>query len=216
MTRQLLPIKLLIASLLLAESTHAQKYSVTNPHNNFVYAGMETRLEAIVEGIPCKSIVLRAKSGKIEKDVCNFLYYPNRVGIDTITVFTDISGITKKIGNVYFNVRHFPEPEPFIGNLQKGIIKKGYLMAQQGVGATLVATSYGHEESIHVDNFTVTIFRNTNIIFNINNQGNIFNDSIKTAFESLKSEDVIIVSNITATGPGSTVFRLRPIELTVE
>ncbi len=195
---------------------YAQKYSVKNPYNDFFYVGMQTPLEALVEGLSCKSITLKASDGKIEKVDCSFIYYPSKIGIDTISVFATKSRITKKIGTVHFLVKEIPDPEPEIGGISKGTIKKGFLMAQQGVGASVLMTSYGHKEHIQVDSFTIVIFRNKSIIFSNDNIGNIFNHSITTAFESLQTGDKITITNIKATTVTSTTLSLRPIEFDIQ
>jgi GldM C-terminal domain len=194
---------------------YAQKYSVKNPYNNAIYKGMQTPLEPMVEGFSCKSIILKASIGKIEKEICNFLFYPNKLGIDTITVLVIKNGITRKVGYAYFDVREIPDPEPNVGGLSKGAISKGFLIAQQGVDASLIVTSYGHRESIVVDSFTLIILRNKNIIFSGNNNGNIFNHSLRTAFESLQKGDKVIVADIAARTYNSTVT-LRPIEFAIK
>ena len=196
-------------------SAYAQKYSVKNPYNNSIYRGMQTPLEPLVEGFACKSIILRSTTGKIEKKVCNFLYYPDKLGIDTITVLVIENGVTRKVGYSYFDIRETPDPEPNVGGLSKGAISKGFLIAQQGVGASLIVTSYGHRESILVDSFTVIILRNKNIIFSENNNGNIFNHSVRIAFESLQKGDKVIVANIAGRTYNSTVT-LRPIEFAIK
>jgi len=195
--------------------TSAQKYSVKNPYNNSIYRGMQTPLEAMVEGFACKSIILKATNGKIKKEVCNFSYYPVKLGIDTIMVSVIKNGITRKVGYAYFDIQEIPDPEPNVGGLNKGAISKGFLMAQQGVGATLIVTSYGHRESILVDSFAVIILRNKNIIFSDDNNGNIFNHSVRTAFELLQKGDIVIVANIAGRTYNSTVT-LRPIEFDIK
>ena len=205
---------IIIFNVLLGKA-YAQKYSVKNPYNNSIYRGMQTPLEPIVEGFPCKSIILRSTNGKIEKKVCNFLYFPVKLGIDTITVSVIKNGITRKVGYAYFDIQEIPDPEPNVGGLNKGAISKGFLMAQQGVGATLIVTSYRHRESILVDSFTLIILRNKNIIFSDDNNGNIFNHSVRTAFELLQKGDKVIVANIAARTYNSTVT-LRPIEFDIK
>ena len=169
----------------------------------------------MVEGFACKSIILKATNGKIKKEVCNFSYYPVKLGIDTIMVSVIKNGITRKVGYAYFDIQEIPDPEPNVGGLNKGAISKGFLMAQQGVGATLIVTSYGHRESILVDSFAVIILRNKNIIFSDDNNGNIFNHSVRTAFELLQKGDIVIVANIAGRTYNSTVT-LRPIEFDIK
>jgi hypothetical protein len=195
---------------------YAQKYSVKNPYNDFFYVGMQTPLEVLVDGFSCKSTTLKASIGKIEKVNCRFIYYPGKIGIDTISIFSTKSSITKRTGTVYFTVKQAPDPEPEVGGLSKGIIKKGFLMAQQGVSASILITSYGHKENIQIDSFTVVIFRNTNIVFNNNNIGAIFEHLTKTAFESLQAGDKITITNIKATTITSTTLSLRPIEFDIQ
>ncbi len=216
MKRLLLATRFITVLTLFAATGYSQNYSLKNPYNNFVYAGMQTPLETLVAGYSCKSVTLKAAGGKVEKEGCNFLYFSNKVGIDTISVFVSKSGVIKKIAAVYFFVKEVPDPEPDIGGLNKGLIKKGFLLAQQGVGASFLVTSYGHREHITVDSFTVMIFRNNSIIFHSNNNGNIFNQSIKTAFQSLQSGDKITITNIKATIPTSPNLLLRPLEFEIE
>jgi hypothetical protein len=101
-----------------------------------------------------------------------------------------------------------------IGVREGGSIKKGELLAQQGVrGMRLIADN--HWESIPVDSFSIIVLRDSVTILSKRNTGAFFTESLKSDLKNLTTNDKIIIYRISARDYGDKQVSIRPLEFTV-
>lgn len=84
-----------------------------------------------------------------------------------------------------------------VGGEWSGPIEKGYFLAQIGVGASQKIT-VDHWESISVDSFTLTVFRDTSALFIFKNGGNVFHKDLVILLKGIIPGDRILIFDIYA------------------
>jgi len=82
-----------------------------------------------------------------------------------------------------------------VGGEWSGPIEKGYFLAQTGVGASQKIT-VDHWESISVDSFTLTVFRDTSVLFIFKNVGNVFHKDLVILLKEMIPGDKILIFDI--------------------
>jgi len=202
-----------ICSLFILEC-HSQEISFSFPRDFAVYKGARNSIIVVVEGTKCENVYLKTNNGKLLKTKCSYDYFPDSVGSSKIEVFTRQNKKLKRIGVRWIGVKDIPPPVAIIGGLTDGEIKKGFLNAQQGVGA-YADPKLGLDLGYFVESFMVVIIRDGKIIFSNQVEGNTFSKEIHDAFKSLNNNDVILVANIKCKGPDNMELSSKTLEFVI-
>lgn len=88
-----------------------------------------------------------------------------------------------------------PKYAATIGGEWSGPMIKGQFLAQNGVGASQKVNSY-HWEKIKVDSFSISVFRDSTMVFMYKNTGNIFEEGLKLLLKSIVAGDKVLVFDI--------------------
>lgn len=208
--KMLLPI----CFLLNVATAVAQQVVVANLKENIVYCGVDNPLSALVAGYPCSSVVLTTDNGKITKAGCGgFIYQPLNAGEVKIKVWVKNGKQLKKVGEMPYRAKRLPPPVAFIGSCQAGNIPLKVFIAMGGIRATLL--NAGFEISFQILSYTITAFRNKEIVFNTDNTGAQYNETTLNHLKNLKAVDQLLISNIICKGPDEKDWKLNPLEFTI-
>jgi len=102
-----------------------------------------------------------------------------------------------------------------VGGEWSGLMKKGLFLAQSGVRAYRKMNS-SHWEPLTVDSFTVSVFRDTSLVFTFKNIGNIFSEDLKVHFKTMIPGDNVVIFDIYSTDAGNKKLFLQPLEYLIE
>ena len=103
-----------------------------------------------------------------------------------------------------------------VGGEWSGSMKKGYFLAQTGVGASQKIT-FDHWESISVDSFTLTVFRDTSVLFIFKNIGNVFNKDLVILLKTIVPGDRVLIFDIYSRDLSrEKKLLLQPLEYLIE
>lgn len=177
-------------------NSFAQSFSVSFPIGSTVYQNNETPLTIVIEGVSCDNTVIKCHQGLVSMiGRCKYIYRCNKIGWDTVKVFVRKGHKLQKLGEQIFEVKERPMPKGDLGGLTGGTIKKGFLLAQQGVGGHWFLGG-NHWEACSIESFNFIVFKNDKVIVDIYNKGNFFTEETRVAIQNLEPGDKIIISNI--------------------
>ena len=108
-----------------------------------------------------------------------------------------------------------PTHVAYIGGIENGPVKRGFFLAQQGVGAMRKITME-HWEHITVDSFSVIIKRDTSVIYQYRNKGNLFEKDLQAIFKNLRNNDTVLIFDINATDLDRKHIYISPLEYKIE
>jgi hypothetical protein len=108
-----------------------------------------------------------------------------------------------------------PKYAAFVGFKGSGNVVRGEFLAQEGVAAKIKLTP-NHWEGISVDSFTLFIQRDTAIIYQYRNMGNLFSDELKKQLKVIQPKDRILIFNIYARDVDNNTVFLSPLEYIIE
>ena len=210
-------ILILVLALLSNKNIYSQNFTFSVLRQlQIAYLGIENPLSCTVEGFTCKSIILTTDNGFIEKSSdCNYVYRPKKIGDTKIIISKKVNSKLKKIGNFLLPVRTIPDPIANVGGLNGGLITKGALNAQGGIGAHPPGF-LGFELNYEVKSFAVTAIRNKELLFYHSNNNNLFNDEIHKLLDSLQKNDVVAFSSILVLMGDNKEVLVKPLEFVIE
>lgn len=210
-------IRILVVAFafLFQKYSNAQTFAVSFPIGNMVCQGSELPLTIVIEGVKCGKTVIKCHKGLLSRvGGCTYVYRCNIIGVDTVEVFIRKGDKLSRIGQQVFEIKPRPKPEATISGLKGGVIKKGALKVQQGVGGYFYISG-SHWEPCTIESFTFCILRNARVITSIRNDDNFFNNETKLALQQVLSGDKVLVTDIKGClqhGGG----HLEPLEFTIE
>jgi hypothetical protein len=108
-----------------------------------------------------------------------------------------------------------PKYAAMVGGKESGQIKRGEFLAQQGVGGMRFIAG-NHWERIPIDSFSIVVLRDTSIILQLKNIGQVFTDNSKNELKKLMASDRVLIYNIHGRDYGNKSVSIRPVELIIE
>jgi hypothetical protein len=108
-----------------------------------------------------------------------------------------------------------PKYAAMIGGKESGQIKRGELLAQQGVGGMRYIAG-NNWERIPVDSFCIVVMRDTVVLAQIKNKGQNFTSDTKAQLSNLAVNDRVLIYYIYGRDYGDKTVFIRPIELIIE
>jgi hypothetical protein len=205
---------LFICFLVFCLNSLSQEIILTNPRHNKFYTGIDNPLYAMVEGYPCRSVILTTENGSIEKTSCYYSFHPAKFGVAKIQIKIKNGKTITKIKEETLHIDSFPLPIAYIGGLSGGHIKAGALEVQGGVGAGL-EPSFGFELTYEVESFTTIIIRKDSVVFCRKNNRNGFEIETKGALKNLQKDDTVLFTRIVCKGPDNLSCSLKPLEFSI-
>lgn len=210
-----------VTSFLLAfivfQPVFSQQFTLsTNTYTQVAYVGFDNQVSCTVEGVNNKSIVLATENGEIVRKQRVFIYRPSRVGDSKIIIHQRRNGQLKKIGEHDIMVREFPKPKVVIGGVTGKEIDKGTLLAQTGIGCYYAIPGLGFNLKCSIDSFSVSVLRDTSMLFYKKNAGNVFVGEVVELLKSLRPGDIILLSGITYMNPDQIRKNADPVEYVVK
>jgi hypothetical protein len=108
-----------------------------------------------------------------------------------------------------------PKYAAMVGGNASGQIRRDEFLAQQGVGGMRYIAG-NHWEHIPIDSFFIIIIRDTAVIAQIKNKGQIFTPNAKAQLSKLLVNDRVLIYNMYGRDYGDKVVSVRPIEFIIE
>jgi len=204
----------LIIGLSLVCNCQSQEIAFNLPRDLHVYRGINNPIHVVVEGIKCENVFLKTSNGRLSKTKCSYDYAPDSVPNAKIEIYIKQGGKLKRIGVRWVGVQDIPPPVAYVGDLNGGEIKKGFLRAQQGVGAQF-QPGLGIDLTYAVLSFMAIIIRDNKIIFSSQNAGNLFSKDIQDAFKDVKNNDKLLITDIKCKGPGDKDLSSKTLEFVI-
>jgi GldM C-terminal domain len=193
----------------------SQEIIISNPRRNKFYIDMDNPLNAMVEGYPCRSVILSTDNGSIEKTSCYYSFHPARTGEAKIQVKIKKGNTTKKLKEITLYIDPFLPPRAYVGGLEGGQISKGAFSVQGGVGAG-PEPNLGFELSLEVTYFTIIIIRNDSVLFCRKNNSYLFDTATKEILKSLQNDDTVLITKIMCRMADDSLKAAKPLEFYIK
>ena len=188
---------------------------IMNKTTEIMYRGVSHQFKISVPGVPNDKVHVAVSGATINQRGDEWIVTPSSAAKTvTLNVSADVNGYTKSMGSKEYYVKQLPPPTAFFSVREKeyptGNIAPALLSNTSG---TIVA-SYGNDGLLDVP-FTVVSFKTI-----INNQttlatGNKFTKAQLDQISRLKKNQMVVLQDICAKGPGGQELRLSPLVLTV-
>jgi len=189
--------------------------TISNIDMNIMYRGYENKFSVSVPGVSNDKVRVSVSGAPVRQQGGLWVISPgDNVKMVTISVQAELDGKMQPMGSREYRVKQLPPPTAFFSVRDKeyptGNIAATLLSNTSG---TIVA-SYGNDGLLDVP-FTVVSFKTI-----INNQttpatGNKFTKAQLDQISRLKKNQMVVLQDIRAKGPGGQELRLSPLVLTV-
>jgi hypothetical protein len=183
--------------LLLSANLFAQqkpKTVLSTTQTRVLYYGIDNPIEVMVEGSPLKKFSVKVDSGTIKKiDQYHYEITPIKVGLRIVTV-TDSKGV--KLLEEVMIVKAYPPPIFQVGGRVEGTFSIPQLKAQGGISMFRDCFFNLYAPKSTVIGYTAKIFRNSDLIVQLEIKGNQFSKELRQAFNDLKVDDKVVFENI--------------------
>lgn len=203
----------LLLTLFIVAASHGQNIAVAADRMNVLYVGIDNPITIAAENSSNKSLVVKATNGKLISDNGQYYFRSETIGATEISVYKKVNNKLTKLGSSFFRVKAFPLPIFKIGSGRQSV-PKVELANQQFVRAEL--EGFDFDAKFPVDSFTVCIIPSDTCNYAvIQNIGNKINDEIRSEFQQLKENDVVIFKKIFAKTPEGIEVQLSPVMITI-
>ena len=204
---------LILLTLFTAIVSYGQNIAVAADKMNVLYVGIDNPITIAAENCSNKSLVVKTTNGKLIKENGQYLFRSETIGAAEISVYKNQNGKLTKLGSTFFRVKALPLPIFKVGSGRQSVAKVE-LANQQFVRAEL--EGFDFDAKFPVDSFTVCIVPSDTCSYSvIKNIGNKINDDIRSQFQRLKENDVVIFKKIFAKTPGGIDVELSPVMITI-
>jgi hypothetical protein len=184
---------------------------------NILYIGIDNPISASAPGISPDSTIVSAGTLR-NVGITQFVIKPYVDGPRVITITVSIKtydGKIMKIRDQIYRVRKIPNPEVLFGVKIGGIISKETITTVAQINAGL-GEGFGFEGlRYRVNSYKLIIARQSGESYFEEVTGDRISAKSRVALETVKSGDVIVISNVEATGPAGKVI-LSGVTLTVQ
>lgn len=200
----------LIFFFIIIYSSPAQTIVIQNEPSIPLIFGVNNSCTFLVEGIPCKSIVLKTDNGVIKTEECTLQINPDKKGLLKIDVYKKANRKETFMGSKYLRVDDFPLPTAYIGNLKADTIKKNSLLQMGGIIAKLENSSF--EASFEVKKYSVTLIKKDLISISLVNEGARYTPAMIEFLQQLETGDKLLIAGIEVISPSGSLMRLHALE----
>jgi GldM C-terminal domain len=191
-------------------SSSGQTIIIENEPRTPLIFGVNNSCIFLVEGIPCKSILLKTDNGIIETKECSLQINPEKKGLLKIDIYKKANRKEIFIGSRYLRVDDFPLPTAYIGNLKADTIKKNSLLQMGGIIAKLENSSF--EASFEVKQYTITLIKKDLISISLVNEGARYTPAMIEFLQQLETGDKLLIAGIEVISPSGSLMRLHALE----
>ena len=176
----------------------AQSNVVVSPTKmNVFYVGVDNPVEISIPGVPGDKIFPQITNASISTKA-PFIVVPKRPGNAILTVFAEIDGSKKKMGEKEFRVKMVPDPVAKVAGKKGGAIAKNMLLAQSGVEAAM--ENFDFDLQFRVTEFTVSaVIRG--FVSSVPVKSNIFSQDQRDLVSKLDRGSKVYIEDIKAVGP---------------
>lgn len=203
----------IIGLYLISCCCRAQVISVSSDNNRVLYAGVENPLTIAVSNVVPKNIIVKTDNGTLNGEDGHYIFYTDTGIVANITIFNKTSN--KQIGIIAFHVREIPDPNPRLGAYKSGNIPLAIIKSQSGITTDIESIYY--QRGLPIISFTINILRNGDYVFKeIKNEGKVFNEEVKKAFQQLRPGDSVALNNIFAKRHDGTLTILASLTFTIK
>jgi len=189
--------------------------TISNIDMNIMYRGYDNKFSVSVPGVANDRVRVSVSGAPVKQQGGLWIINPGENAKSvTISVSAELDGKMQPMGSKEYRVKQLPPPTAFFNAKDRdyatGNIAASVLTNPSG---TIVA-SYGADGLLDIP-FTVTSFKTI-----INNQttpanGNKFTKAQLDQIAKLKKNQMVVLQDIRAKGPGGQELRLSPLVLTV-
>jgi hypothetical protein len=213
MTKKIRYGLLFLISLIITNTCRPQA-AILSTRDNIVYQEVVNPLTINLSEHNCKNIILQTDNGAIEREHCNILYTPKRLGVARIEIFNVVRGRKTKIGESIFRVRTLPDPYAHFAGRSGGKISKEVAKANQGLICYVPGLTC--QPNIMVDRYSIIIVKSKDSLLVTHNKGARFESRTFNLIKELERGDVLIFSQIIVRTADNVERSVSPIEFIIE
>jgi len=202
-----------------AEYQVAEASAVVSPTKmNVFYRGLENPVSVSASGVPESDVRPRISHGTITKvSAGNYIVKPGpKESASTVSVYADIEGQQKFMGDMNFRVMNLPTPFARVQGVKSGngSLTMGDLSRLNVVSAELDGFLFDVE--FNVTEFTVSAALSGGFTRVEKSETNKFTSGQKEIFRSLRTGQRVYIEGIRAIGPDGVPQDLNPIIIKVK
>ena len=189
--------------------------TISNVDMNIMYRGYENKFSVSVPGVSNDKVKVSVSGAPVHQKGGLWIITPgDGVKNVTISVQAELDGRMQQMGSQQYRVKQLPPPTAFFSAKEKEYPTGNIAASVLSNTAGTIVASYGADGLLDIP-FTVTSFRAI-----INGQttpatGNKFTQAQLNQIKGLKKNQMVILQDIRAKGPGGQELRLSPLVLTV-
>jgi hypothetical protein len=207
--------KLILLLCLIATSpiAAAQKMLIAGVKNNVLYIGVDNPLTLAAGNYKSSQIEVKVDKGTIKHEFGDSYAFTSTEPGDVMISFIRKADL-QFLGGETFRVKYLPNPTVALASSNNGTITTAALSSVKYLSATL--KDFDWNVQFEIDNFTATVVNlgncsNNDFII----KGSAFTENFSMALSALKKNDIIIFSNLHATGPDGRSVLLDPVVYTI-
>ncbi|RZL15819.1 MAG: hypothetical protein EOO89_12485 [Pedobacter sp.] len=181
----------LLFILLHALPAHGQNFAINNEKQNTLTVCENNPITIAVNNCPCKNIkviALFAEAVKLTNQPCRYNIIPDKTGRTVITLIEETKG--KIIGSLEYRVKSPEICLAFAGKCGGGKVEKEVIIGEPEF-EVVTSTGADYDPGYRLQEFTISILRKGDVIFNEETNGYLLAPKTKKYFEKLRSGDII-------------------------
>jgi hypothetical protein len=193
----------------------AQQFAIEAEKQNTMVIGVPNPIKAIVQGYPCKDIVVKTSNGRVESNgdcTCNVV--PMEIGKAVIQLVTRKGN--KLLAEKDFRVtRLTPYPVAKVAGCRNRSIPLRILREQ--LGLAVIIENLGIEPQVKITGYFMTLITTLGDCKSFAPATDAyFTAEMKAVLSKVSSGDRLIFTSIMALGPSGIPLQLDPMELKVQ
>lgn len=197
-------------------NVQAQQVAIENARNNYAYAALDCTLFIAANNLPCSSLFVKTNNGTIRREQgCEFIFTPKEVGPATIFVYKTSKNDTTLLQKRDYRIKSWPKQTAKLGGKVSGSIRSAIFKAQ--IGVSVDVENFDISTRIPITSFRFKILRNGDVITDVKNIGEHFNEIAQKAQSQIRAGDVVMISEIFSRMPGDKEDgKLNNITISIE
>ncbi|MBA3828667.1 MAG: hypothetical protein H0X33_07005 [Taibaiella sp.] len=187
--------------------------AIQNDKENGYYLGIPTHVTIAAKNYSCEDLIILIDSGIITKDVNTCEYYITAYKPGELRIKIEERKTHKVLCEKRFRAKYMPLPTPMVGGRNRGKISKKYLENLPGLFA--VYPNIEIDSRFIITAFTVIILRDNRVLFIKDYSGAKFEESVFSAFRTMKKDDKLFFVSIQCKGPASELSDMPSMEFII-
>ncbi len=199
-----------LLSILFSVKLSAQQVAVALDKMNVFYIGVPNPVTIAVENTDCKDISIEAEGCNITEEKlmpCHYVITVLKPGKVAVNVFKKAGGSKVKVGVQEFRCKRIPDPVARVGGMSGGYMCLKIFKTQLGI--VLGLDGFDFDMRIPVDNYTLSITRDGQPLYEKTCTGARFDEETSKQFNKMRIGDKVIISEIKFHWPDGSILKLN-------